>query len=71
MSETPPAPPPPRFRKTKTDKWAVVAPVETLEAALRSGGVVDVQRKSGEWTTFTVASLGRPFDADGVAMCYG
>ncbi len=62
---------PPRFRKTKTDKWAVMAPVEALEKALAEGGKIDVQRKSGDWSTFTVASLGRPFDVDGVQMCYG
>ncbi len=64
--------PPPRFRKTKTDKWAVMAPIETLEAALKdSGGVVEVHKKAGGTSTFTVASLGRPFDVDGVSMCYG
>ncbi|MEM9561831.1 MAG: hypothetical protein AAGA93_04395 [Actinomycetota bacterium] len=62
---------PARFRKTKTDKWAVMAPVEALEKALAEGGKIDVQRKSGDWSTFTVASLGRPFDVDGVQMCYG
>ena len=62
---------PPRFRKTKTDKWAIMAPVEDLEKALAEGGKIDVQRKSGDWSTFTVGSLGRPFDVDGVEMCYG
>lgn len=62
---------PPRFRKTKTDKWAVMAPVEDLEKALAEGGKIDVQKKSGDWSSFTVASLGRPFDVDGVQMCYG
>ena len=62
---------PARFRKTKTDKWAVMAPVEALEKALAEGGKIDVQRKSGDWSTFVVASLGRPFDVDGVQMCYG
>lgn len=67
MSEKIPA----RFRKTKTDKWAVMAPVEDLEQALEGDGKVDVLKKSGDWTTFRVASLGRPFDVDGVQMCYG
>lgn len=62
---------PPRFRKTKNGKWAVMAPVEVLEKALVEGGKVDVQRRSGDWSTFLVASLGRPFDVDGVQMCYG
>ena len=62
---------PPRFRKTKNGKWAVMAPVEVLEKALAEGGKVDVQRKSGDWSTFQVASLGRPFDVDGTQMCYG
>lgn len=62
---------PPRFRKTKTDKWAVMAPVEDLEKALAEGGKIDVQKKSGDWSSFTVGSLGRPFDVDGVQMCYG
>lgn len=64
--------PPPQFRRTKTGKWAVMGPVETLEAALATaGGVVEVQRKSGDWSKFTVASLGRAFDVDGLQMCYG
>ena len=67
MSETIPA----RFRKTKTDKWAVMAPVADLEKALEAGGKVEVLKKSGDWSTFQVASLGRPFDLDGVEMCYG
>lgn len=62
---------PARFRKTKTGKWAVMAPVADLERALAEGSKVDVLRKSGDWTTFRVASLGRPFDVDGVPMCYG
>lgn len=62
---------PARFRKTKTEKWAVMAPIEALEKALAEGGKIDVQKKSGDWSTFVVASLGRPFDVDGVQMCYG
>lgn len=62
---------PPRFRKTKTEKWAVMAPVEDLEKALAEGGKIDVQKKSGDWSSFTVGSLGKPFDVDGVQMCYG
>ncbi len=62
---------PPRFRKTKSDKWAVMAPVEDLEKALAEGGKIDVQRRSGDWSSFVVASLGKPFDVDGVQMCYG
>jgi len=62
---------PARFRKTKTDKWAVMAPVADLEKALAEGGKIEVQKKSGDWSTFTVGSLGRPFDVDGVQMCYG
>lgn len=67
MTELPPA----RFRKTKTDKWAVMAPVETLREALAGDGKVEVLKKSGDTTTFTVASLGKAFDVDGVQMCYG
>ena len=62
---------PARFRKTKNGKWAVMAPIDALEKALAEGGKIDVQRKSGDWSTFQVASLGRPFDVDGVQMCYG
>ena len=62
---------PPRFRKTKTEKWAVMAPVEDLEKALAEGGKIDVQKKSGDWSSFTVGSLGKAFDVDGVQMCYG
>ena len=67
MSELPPA----QFRKTKAGKWAVMAPVESLEVALQADGKVDVLKKSGDWGKFTVASLGKPFDVDGVSMCYG
>ena len=63
--------PEPKFRKTKTEKWAVMAPVETLEAALASDGVVKVLKKSGDHSKFTVGSLGKPFDVDGIQMCYG
>lgn len=48
-----------------------MGPVETLEKALASGGIVEVQKKSGDWSKFHVASLGKPFDVDGVQMCYG
>ncbi len=59
------------FRKTKSEKWAVMAPLVDLEKALAEGGKVDVLKKSGDWSTFRIASLGRPFDVDGVEMCYG
>lgn len=62
---------PPRFRKTKTDKWAVMAPVADLEKAVAEGGKIEVLKKSGDWSSFTVASLGKPFDVDGTMMCYG
>lgn len=48
-----------------------MAPVEDLEKALAEGGKIDVQKKSGDWSSFTVGSLGKPFDVDGVQMCYG
>lgn len=64
-------PVPPRFRKTKSGKWAAMGPVETLEKALAAGGIVEVQKKSGDWSKFHVASLGKPFDVDGVQMVYG
>jgi len=67
MSEKIPA----RFRKTKTNKWAVMAPIADLEQALAQGGTIEVQKRSGDWSKFTVGSLGRPFDVDGVQMCYG
>ncbi len=63
--------PPPRFRKTKSEKWAVMAPVQTLEAALAGDGKVQVLKKSGDYSTFRVGSLGKPFDVEGVSMCYG
>jgi len=63
--------PEPKFRKTKSEKWAVMAPVETLEAALAGDGKVKVLKKSGDHSSFTVASLGKPFDVDGIPMCYG
>lgn len=63
--------PPPRFRKTKSGTWAVMGPVETLEAALASDGKVEVAKRSGDTSSFTVVSLGKPFDVDGVQMCYG
>ncbi len=67
MSDLPPA----QFRKTKAGTWAVMAPVVSLEAALQADGKVEVLKKSGAWSTFTVVSLGKPFDVDGVSMCYG
>jgi hypothetical protein len=67
MTDLPPA----QFRKTKAGKWAVMAPVVSLEAVLQGDGKVDVLKKSGDWSKFTVASLGKPFDVDGVSMCYG
>ena len=63
--------PEPTFRKTKSDKWAVMAPVVTLEAALAGDGKVKVLKKSGDHSNFTVGSLGKPFDVDGIEMCYG
>lgn len=48
-----------------------MAPVPDLEAALAAGGKVDVQKKNGDWSTFTIGSLGGAFDVDGVQMCYG
>ena len=63
--------PEPKFRKTKSEKWAVMAPIETLEAALAADGKVQVLKKSGDYSSFTVGSLGKPFDVDGVQMCYG
>ncbi len=63
--------PEPTFRKTKSDKWAVMAPVVTLEAALAADGKVKVLKKSGDHSSFTVGSLGKPFDVDGIEMCYG
>ena len=63
--------PEPKFRKTKTEKWAVMAPVETLEAAVAGDGKVQVLKKSGDYSSFTVGSLGKAFDVDGVQMCYG
>ena len=67
MSDKTPA----QFRKTKTGKWAVMAPVEDLEKALAGDGKVEVLKKSGDWSSFVVASLGRPFDVEGTPMCYG
>ncbi|MEZ5341018.1 MAG: hypothetical protein R2706_06100 [Acidimicrobiales bacterium] len=65
-------PTPAKFRKTKTGKWAVMAPVVSLEKALaENGGLVEVLKKDGGWSTFTVGSLGKPFDVDGEQMCYG
>ncbi len=66
-----PAAPAPQFRKTKQGKWAVMGSVETLQAALAGDGKVKVLKKSGDWSEFTVVSLGRPFDVDGVSMVYG
>ncbi len=63
--------PEPKFRKTKSEKWAVMSPVETLEAALAGGGKVKGLKKSGDHTSFTVGSLGKPFDVEGIMMCYG
>ncbi len=76
MSTSDPAPstpeaPAPQFRKTKQGKWAVMGPVETIQTALAGDGNVKVLKKSGDWSDFTVVSMGRPFDVDGVDMVYG
>ncbi|MFV0524488.1 MAG: hypothetical protein ACK5RL_08325 [Acidimicrobiales bacterium] len=60
-----------RFRKTRSGSWAVMGPVEDLEQAVAGDGKVEVLKRSGDTSSFTVASLGRPFDVDGVQMCYG
>lgn len=48
-----------------------MAPVADLEKALAEGGKIEVLKKSGDTSSFTVASLGKPFDVDGEMMCYG
>lgn len=48
-----------------------MAPIADLEAALAADGKVEVQKKNGDWSKFTVGSLGKPFDVDGIQMCYG
>ncbi len=48
-----------------------MAPVADLEKALAEGGKIEVQKKSGDWSSFTVGSLGSVFDVDGEKMCYG
>ncbi len=48
-----------------------MAPVDDLEKALADGGSIEVQKRSGDWSTFKVFSLGKPFDVDGTMMCYG
>lgn len=60
------------FRKTKSEKWAVMGPVETLKKALdENEGKVEVLKKSGDTSDFTIVSLGSPFDVEGTQMCYG
>ncbi len=60
------------FRKTKSEKWAVMGPVETLKKALdENEGKVEVLKKSGDKSDFTIVSLGSPFDVEGTQMCYG
>jgi len=62
----------PTFRKTKSGKWAVMGPVEVLQKAIdENEGKVDVLKKSGDWSSYTVVSLGSPFDVEGKQMCYG
>lgn len=68
---SPPELPDPVFRKTKQGTWAVMGPITTLQAAMAENRPVQVKKRSGDFSTFTVISLGRPFDVDGVAMCYG
>ena len=48
-----------------------MGPVETLTAALDGDGKVEVTKRSGDTSTFVIGSLGKPFDVDGVEMCYG
>lgn len=67
----PPELPDPVFRKTKQGTWAVMGPLTTMEAALAENRPVQVKKRSGDFSTFSVVSLGRPFEVDGVTMCYG
>ena len=62
----------PTFRKTKSGKWAVMGPIDVLQKALdENEGKVDVLKRSGDWSSYTVVSLGKPFDVEGKQMCYG
>ena len=56
----------PRWRKTKSGDWVVFGP-----AAVVRPGAVEVAKKDGATTTEIVISVGRSFDVDGVACCYG
>lgn len=54
------------YRKAKSGDWVVVGPVSELHV-----GTVTVTKRDGATKTETVASLGKPFDVNGVSCCYG
>lgn len=62
----------PRFRKTKTDEWVVMAPVARLRQCLdQESGELSVRKANGEWKVVDLARVGKPFTVDGVEMAYG
>lgn len=55
------------YRKTKTGQWVAYGPAATLIP----GATVTVTTKSGQAKQERIASVGREFVVDGVAMVYG
>ena len=58
---------PATYRKTKTGEWVVFAPHKTLTDA----ETITVTKKDGSTKIEKIASVGKPFEVDGVTMAYG
>ena len=54
------------YRKTKDGKWVAFGPAD--EVVL---GHATVHKKNGETKKETIVRVGKSFDVDGVAHCYG
>jgi hypothetical protein len=55
------------YRKTKAGQWIAYGPV----TAITAGAIIRVSKRSGETKLEQIASVGRPFEADGQQMVYG
>lgn len=55
------------YRKTRTGEWVIYGPADLLA----TGRHIPVSLKSGATKTVSIESVGKTFDHDGVAMCYG
>jgi hypothetical protein len=57
----------PCYRRTKSGQWVVMGPTDVI----RPGATVEVVTKAGKVKVEHIASVGAPFDRDGVECVYG